>query len=100
MWLGPGISTIQDLVLPRMRASASAFFLLLVTFIGLALGPYVIGRLSEAFGSLRPAMLCALIAQAIALGLSLHAARRFPGDEASRLDRARAAGEPNLAPSL
>lgn len=94
MWLGPGISTIQDLVLPRMRASASAFFLLLVTFIGLALGPYVIGRLSEAFGALRPAMLCALVAQAIALGFSLHAARRFPGDEASRLERARAAGEP------
>lgn len=93
MWLGPGISTIQDLVLPRMRASASAFMLMLVTFIGLALGPYVIGRLSEAFGALRPALLCVLAAQAVALGLAFHAARRFPRDESTRVERARAAGE-------
>lgn len=93
MWLGPGISTIQDLVLPRMRASASAFFLMLVTFIGLALGPYSIGRLSQAFGSLRPAMFCLLAANLIALAAWYIARRSFPRDEATRLERARAAGE-------
>lgn len=94
MWLGPGISTIQDLALPRMRASASAFCLMLVTFIGLALGPYSVGRMSEAFGSLRLAMFFMLGANAIAIALAIYAGRRFPRDEATRLDRARAAGEP------
>ena len=93
MWLGPAISSVQDLVLPRMRASASALFLLVVTFIGLALGPYTIGRLSEALGGLKPALFCGLGANLLALIGSLYAAHRFPRDEASRLDRARAAGE-------
>ncbi len=93
MWLGPGISTVQDLVLPRMRASASAYFLLVVTFIGLALGPYIIGRLSQALGGLKPALFCGLGANLIALLGSLYAAHRFPRDESTRLDRARAAGE-------
>ena len=38
--IGCGIATVQDLVLPRMRASAAAAYLLVVTLIGLALGPY------------------------------------------------------------
>ena len=62
LWIGPGASTVQDLVLPRMRGSASAAYLLVVTFIGLALGPYTVGRLSVALGDLRTALLCALIA--------------------------------------
>jgi MFS family permease len=94
MWLGPGISTIQDLVLPRMRASASAFFLMLVTFIGLALGPYIVGRISQASGSLRLALFCMLGSNLIALAAVLYARRHFAHDESTRLDRARAAGEP------
>ena len=49
MWLGPGAGTVNDLVMPRMRAMASAFYLLMVTFIGLALGPFTMGQLSDAF---------------------------------------------------
>ncbi len=94
LWLGPGVSIIQDLALPRMRASASAFFLLLVTFIGLALGPYSIGRLSMAFGALRPAMFCLLAGYGVALVTAAYAARHLATDEATRLERARAAGEP------
>jgi MFS family permease len=93
LWLGPGASTVQDLVLPRMRAVASAAYLLVVTFIGLALGPYTVGRLSVALGSLRPALLWALLANALSLACAFYAARRLPGDEESRW--ARAAGEPN-----
>ena len=94
LWLGPGASTVQDLVLPRMRAVASATFLLVVTFIGLALGPYTIGRLCVAFGDLRPALLWALLANAAALACLLAAARHLARDEETRWDRARAAGEP------
>lgn len=91
LWIGPGASTVQDLVLPRMRGTASAAYLLVVTFIGLALGPYVIGRLSVALGGLRPALLCALGADGAAIVLLALAARHLPRDEAAR---ARAADEP------
>jgi MFS family permease len=93
MWIGPGASTLQDLVLPRMRAIASAAYLLVVTFIGLALGPYTIGRLSVAVGSLRTAMFVALAANALAVLFLFLASRNLVHDEATRLERARAAGE-------
>ena len=92
-WLGAGASTVQDLVLPRMRATASAAYLLLLTFVGLALGPYTVGRLSVALGDLRTAMLLALSANALALVFAALAARHVARDEASLLARARAAGE-------
>jgi MFS family permease len=94
LWLGPGASTVQDLVLPRMRAVASAAYLLVVTFIGLALGPYSVGRLSVALDGLSPALLWALLVNALALACALYAARRLPRDEESRWERAHAAGEP------
>ena len=93
MWIGPGASTLQDLVLPRMRAIASAAYLLVVTFIGLALGPYTVGRLSVAIGSLRNAMLVVLVANALAVLCLFLAGRHLVHDEATRLDRARQAGE-------
>ena len=46
-WIGSGASTINDLVLPRMRATASAYYVLMNTFIGLALGPYLMGQISD-----------------------------------------------------
>jgi MFS family permease len=96
MWIGAGASTVQDLVLPRMRALASAAYLLSLTFIGLALGPYTIGRISVALDDdLRSAMLLGLFVNALAATLLLLASRRLHGDEQTRLDRARAAGEPD-----
>jgi MFS family permease len=93
LWIGAGASTVQDLVLPRMRGSASAAYLLLVTFIGLALGPYTVGRLSVALGDLRMGMLSALIAGVVGAILLLAASRHVAHDEATRVARARAAGE-------
>ncbi len=92
LWLGPGASTVQDLVLPRMRALASAGFLLAVTLIGLALGPYAIGRLSQAT-SLRVAMTVAPVMNVVGCLLLWHASRGLARAEASRLERARLAGE-------
>ena len=102
MWLGPGASTVNDLVMPRMRAMVSAFYLLMVTFIGLALGPFTIGQLSDRFAgagmsspeALRLAMLWGLSSLVLALALLLLALKYLGADESSRLDRARAAGEP------
>jgi MFS family permease len=82
LWIGPGASTVQDLIAPRLRATASAAYLLVVTFIGLALGPYTIGRLSVALGDLRLAMLLALLVNPIAVAMLLLAARHLAADEA------------------
>jgi MFS family permease len=93
LWVGAGVSTVQDLVLPRMRARASAVFLLFVTLLGLALGPFLIGRISDFLGDLRQAMLFGLVACLGAFVLFVAAARSVGSDEASRGDRARDAGE-------
>jgi MFS family permease len=93
MWGGCGAATVQDLVLPRMRAVASAGYLLMLTLVGLALGPYLIGRLSVALGNLRQAILLSLAASGLALLCGAVAARRLAHDETARLARARAAGE-------
>jgi MFS family permease len=99
MWIGPGASTVQDLVLPRMRAVASAFYLLVITFIGLALGPYTIGRLSVALDDLRTAMIICMAMNAVAVLFLALGARTLPRDEATRVERAIAAGEPGLSGS-
>ena len=96
LWIGPGATTVQELVLPRMRAVASAAYLLVVTFVGLALGPYGIGRASVALGDLRLAMLCALGANVVAAVLLWRAMRHLERDRATIAARARAAGEPGL----
>jgi MFS family permease len=97
MWVGPAASTVQDLVLPRMRAVASAAFLLVNTLIGLALGPYTIGRLSVATGDLRAGMALGSLASVLGIVLLALAARTFARDEATKLERARLAGEPLVA---
>ena len=55
VWLGPVIAVIQHLVRPDMRATASAVFLFINNLIGLGLGTWAIGALSDAltqqFGS-------------------------------------------------
>jgi MFS family permease len=94
LWLGPGASTVQDLVLPRMRAVASAAFLLVVTLVGLAMGPYTVGRLSMLTGDLRLAMTLALAANLVGFVFLWLASRGVPRAEADKRERARLAGEP------
>lgn len=48
LWLGPVITALQHLVPARMRATASASFLLINNLIGLGIGPPLIGALSDA----------------------------------------------------
>lgn len=48
LWLGPVITAVQHLVPRRMRATASASFLLINNLIGLGVGPLLIGRISDA----------------------------------------------------
>jgi len=100
---GAGIppSTAADLVLPRMRAIAGAYYILLNTMIGLAMGPYVMGKLSDMFAlggmdsaeSLRTAIACSLLMFLVTLIFLTLAWRHLPRDEQSRLARASALGE-------
>jgi len=104
MWIGPVVATANELVLPRMRGISSAFYILTVTFIGLALGPYTIGKISDAFVStgvasadaLRYGMMSALLPLLIGAIFLFIAGRHVGHEEATRIERARAAGEPGL----
>jgi MFS family permease len=95
-------STASDLVMPRMRAIAGAYYILVNTFLGLALGPYVIGQISDMFftsgmddaSALRTALAVSTLTLIPALFFLFMAQKHLPRDEASRLERARALGEP------
>jgi MFS family permease len=93
-WVGAAVATLQDLVLPRMRATAGATYVLGTTMIGLALGPYFAGKMSVVMHSLAAGIFCLYaIPPFTLLGLWL-GSRRLASLEASRVERARAAGEP------
>ncbi len=100
-WPGIPPSTAADLVMPRMRAVAGAYYILVNTFIGLALGPYFMGQLSDGFrasgmdeaAALQTAIAAAMGIFALTLLFLTLAWRHLPKDEANRLERARALGE-------
>jgi MFS family permease len=92
--LGAAAATVQDLVLPRMRGTATAAFFIGTTLLGLALGPYMAGRISSATGSLATGVLALLAVTPLGLAAGLIAWRTVPAAEATRAERARAAGEP------
>ena len=85
-WLGPVISAIQHLVRPDMRATASAIFLFIINLIGIGLGTYAIGALSDTlsaqFGdeSLRYSILAGTGFYIVAAALFLLAARWLEND--------------------
>lgn len=93
MWLGPVFATCQDHALPRMRGVATAVQFLGTNLIGLGLGPYLVGLVSDVTGELRTAMLSALGIVPVVLALFLFAATRLEAMEATLAARARAAGE-------
>ena len=93
MWVGAAVATMQDLVLPRMRATAGATYILGTTMVGLALGPYFAGKVADVADSLRAGVFALyLIVPLTLLGLWL-GSRRLADLEATRVERAREAGE-------
>jgi len=101
LWIGPAITAVNELVLPRMRAVASAFYILVLTLVGLALGPYTVGRLSDLFlstgsdavSALRTAMLLSMAALVPSVAMLALASGRYKVAELSGPERARLAGE-------
>ena len=101
--LGAAAATTQDLVLPRMRGTATAAFFLATTLVGLSFGPYMVGQISDLagtmmdgklVGNLRVGILSLIAVAPIALGLLIAAYRMLPAAERTIAERARAAGEP------
>jgi hypothetical protein len=101
-WIGSAIALANELVMPRMRATASAYYILAVTFIGLALGPYAMGQISDRLAqggrapgeALGAAMQWGLLPYALAFFFLWLASRHVEAEEESRLERARTLGEP------
>jgi len=91
--IGAAAATTQDLVLPRMRGTATATLLLSTTLVGLALGPYAVGEMSVATGSLGRAVTYAFVLIPVGAGLLFVAWRRVPREVAGLVERARASGE-------
>ena len=101
--LGAAAATTQDLVLPRMRGTATAAFFLGTTLVGLSFGPYMVGQISDLtgtiidgklVGNLRVGILSLMGVAPIALGLLIAAYRMLPAAERTIAERARDAGEP------
>jgi predicted MFS family arabinose efflux permease len=85
-WLGPVTSAIQHLVRPDMRATASAVFLFIINLVGIGVGTWAIGALSDAltvrFGddALRYSILAGTSFYIAAAGFFLLAARWLERD--------------------
>jgi hypothetical protein len=94
LWVGAAMATIQDCVLPRMRATAGAISLLAVSLIGLALGPYCTGKVAAISGSLKIGYASILFIMPVAILLLWIAGRELGAAEANKVVRAREAGEP------
>ena len=100
-WIGAAASTVNDLVMPRMRAIASAMYVLMAT-VGLAIGPYAVGEVSDVLTAsgmnngeaLRVSLLLSVALLVIPAAFLLLLLRKLVPAEASRVERARAAGEP------
>lgn len=93
MYFGSAAAAIQDCVLPRMRGTAAATSFI-ATSLGLAIGPYLVGRVSVLSGSLRVGILSIFVVAPLALFLLWRAGRAVTAAESSREARAVAAGEP------
>lgn len=98
--LGAAAATTQDLVLPRMRGTATAAFFLGTTLVGLAFGPYMTGQISDLAGTvidgkpvgdLRTGILSLIGVAPIALALLIYAYRTVPQAEATIAERAASA---------
>jgi MFS family permease len=95
--LGAAAATTQDLVLPRMRGTATASFFLGTTLVGLSFGPYLVGQISElagtmvngkVVGDLRTGILSLVGLAPISFGLLIYAYRTVPLAEATLAERA------------
>jgi len=94
-WVGAAVATLQDLVLPRMRATAGATYILGTTMVGLALGPYFAGQIMGlADRNIAVGIASLYFMPVLTLAGLWIGARHLARLEETKVERARAAGEP------
>ena len=91
LWVGAAVATLQDLVLPRMRGTAGATYILGTSLVGLALGPYWAGKVAALTGDLATGVFSLFIVPPFTLVALWIASRRIGEIESTREDRAVAA---------
>jgi MFS family permease len=73
LWIGPAYALVQSLSGPALRATAAAIFMMVVNIVGLGLGPYLTGLLSDAlaarFGDQSLALSLSVVTTMSALGV-------------------------------
>jgi MFS family permease len=94
LWVGAAVATLQDVVLPRMRATAGATYILGTTMVGLALGPYFAGKMADIFQSLRIGVFSLYVMPIFTVIALWIVGRHIAEIEATKIARAREAGEP------
>ena len=93
-WVGAAVATLQDVVLPRMRATAGATYILGTTMVGLALGPYYAGKVADVTQNLSAGIFALYVVPPFTLVALWIVSRRLESIEAGKVERARLAGEP------
>jgi MFS family permease len=102
IWIPSALAMASELSPPRMRATAIAFNQLAGTLLGLAMGPYAMGKISdilryigyEEADGLRWGMMLAMgIVAPISLALLYSSSRFVEGEEKTVFERAKAFGE-------
>lgn len=86
VWLGPVLAAVQHLVIPSMRATASAVFLFINNLIGIGAGTVLLGALSDLLRarlgaeSLRYAIVTGTVFYLVSAGILVLASRRLERD--------------------
>ncbi len=99
MYVGPMHSTIQGLVVPNLRATASAVNLFVVNMIGLGVGPLLIGVLNDALrqrfgdGGIRYSMLLVALIGGLSSVVFWLSSRSLPADLQAARESARRQGD-------
>jgi MFS family permease len=91
LWVGAAVATLQDVVLPRMRGTAGATYVLGTSLVGLALGPYFAGKVAALTGSLATGVLSLYVVPPFTLAAVWFASHRLAEVESTKADRAAAA---------
>jgi len=94
LWLPPIYSLYYDLVLPRMRGMTSSIYIIVSTLLGLGMGPYFVGIVSDRnAGDLAVAITSLNVVGPVIVLILLYVMTRINRDESTVLERARAGGE-------
>ena len=93
-WMPPVYSLLYDLVLPRMRGIASSTYIIVSTLLGLGMGPYFVGIVSDRNGGdLGQAIVSVNVVSPVIIVVLLILLTRINRDESTLMARARDGGE-------